>query len=293
MLAQAGEPFDSPKHLFEIKWDGTRCLAFIEADRIRLQNRRFIEMRERYPELAILRNLPPGTVIDGEIVVLEEGKPSFNKLQQREHLLDPSRISMLSERMPATLIVFDLLYLSYGSWMGRPLTDRREQASKLVHRLDSPHVLAPDHIIEYGTAYFAEVERHGLEGIMAKRLDSPYLPGKRSSHWLKIKVAQTGEFDIVGYTRREAEPVVSALLLGMQYRGRLIYKGKVGSGFTEDQRRELFVHLSTRPELNTLPKNGPKDAVWRATELRCAVRFFEKTKTGMLRAPVFKGLIEQ
>ena len=93
MLAQSGEPFDSDKHLFEIKWDGTRCIAFIEPDRLRMQNRRFIEMRARYPELACLSDVPAGTVLDGEIIVLDEGKPSFNKLQQREHLLEDRRSS--------------------------------------------------------------------------------------------------------------------------------------------------------------------------------------------------------
>src|SRR5690349_1216266 len=105
MLAQGSEPFDSPDHLFEVKWDGTRCLAFIEPGRLRLQNRRFIEMRDRYPELDCLRDLtgvPGGTLLDGEIVVLEGGKPSFPKLLRRELQTDPKRVVMLARSLPAT-----------------------------------------------------------------------------------------------------------------------------------------------------------------------------------------------
>jgi len=192
MLAQtAARPFDSDRHLFEIKWDGTRCLAFIERGRVRLQNRHFVEMRGRYPELAGLRRLPSGTVLDGEVVVLEDGKPSFRKLQQRDQLLGPIRIEMLSQRLPATLIVFDLVYFRGESLTQRPLIERRERLKEVIHRLTDPYVIPSDFILKHGKRYFEEVERQGLEGMMAKRLDSPYLPGKRSAHWLKIKVGRT------------------------------------------------------------------------------------------------------
>lgn len=291
MLAQSSEPFDSADHLFEIKWDGTRCLSYIENQRLRLLNRREIEMRSRYPELQGVRSLPAGTILDAEIIVLADGRPSFNKLQQREHLLDPARIEMLSRTIPATMMVFDLLYERYENLMAQPLSQRRQRAEALIGRLDDPHIMVPDYVLEQGKHYFEAAAQQGLEGIMAKRLDSPYLPGRRSAHWNKIKVARTGEFEIIGYTQREGQPVVSALILGMRYRGRLIYKGKVGSGFTEQDRREFYSYLSQAPPLENPPANGPADAVWRSSGQRCTVRFFEKTKTGMLRAPVFVALV--
>lgn len=292
MLAQAADgPFDSSDHLFEIKWDGTRCLAFIEKDRLRLQNRRNIEMRDRYPELACLRRLPAGTVLDGEIVILEEGKPSFNKLQQREHLLNPARITALSKRIPATLIAFDVLYEAWKNVTAVPLSERRLRLIELVKSLGDPHVIVPDHIVEHGCAYFAGAKKLALEGIMAKRLDSPYLVGKRSRHWLKIKVAETAEFELVGYVPREGDAAVSALVIAKRERGKLVCKGKVGSGFTEQDRREFFRQLSKLPGLDERAVGGPAEAVWKRTGLRCAVRYFEATKSGMLRAPVFKGLI--
>jgi len=290
MLAQsAAAPFDSPAHLFEIKWDGTRCVAFVESGHVRLQNRRFVELRERYPELGCLAALPSGTVLDTEIVVLAGGKPSFNKLAQRDHLTDAQQIAMAAQRLPATMMAFDLLYLRGEPLLARPLTERKARLRELLPGM-APHVLASDHVIEQGVAYFRAAEQHGLEGVMAKRLDSPYLPGKRTAHWTKVKVARVEDFDVIGYTKRDGADVISALLLA-ERRGRSwVFKGNVGSGFTEWQRAELFQRLSPAPPLPAPPKDGPAGALWRATGLRCTVQYFEKTVHGRLRGPVYKGL---
>jgi bifunctional non-homologous end joining protein LigD len=126
MLAHArSEPFNSDKHLFEVKWDGTRCISFIEEGRLLLQNRHLMNIGDRYPELACLRGLPAGTVIDGEIVVLRHGRPSFQKFQQRDHLQDPTRIEILSKQMPVRLMAFDLLYVRGRRITGQPLSERR------------------------------------------------------------------------------------------------------------------------------------------------------------------------
>ncbi|TWT44689.1 putative DNA ligase-like protein [Phycisphaerae bacterium RAS1] len=291
MLAQAAdEPFDSPQHLFEIKWDGTRCVAFFDGARVRLQNRRDIEMRDRYPELACLCGLPPGTVLDGEVIVLDQGKPSFHKLAKREQCQDPQRIAAAAKRIPATLIAFDLLFLAGKDITGRPLVERRELLRNVVARLGSPHVIAADYVVGAGRAYFQAAEKHALEGIMAKRLDSPYLPGKRSAHWLKIKVATVGVFDVLGFVPREDDPIVSALVVGERIGRRWVFKAKVGSGFTETSRAEWHRNLAPLPALAHPPADGPKEAVWRETGLKARVRYFEKTPTGKLRAPVFLGI---
>ena len=292
MLAQAAEgPFDSDRHLFEVKWDGTRCVAFIERDKLRLQNRRFIAMNQRYPELKGLRKLPSGTILDGEIVVLEEGKPSFRRLQYREHLLDANRIEILSHRLPATLVVFDLLYSRGQSLIATRLVERRERLKELLDRLVDPHIITSDYVVKYGKQYFTSAERLGFEGIMAKRLDSPYLVGRRSPHWLKIKVAHTAEFEIIGYIPRQGAKTISALLLGVRHGRSWIYKGKVGSGFTEGRRQQFFEELVDAPKLSRPPKDGPVDAVWQSRGSQCRVRFFEKTGTGKLRSPVFVGKV--
>jgi len=290
MLAQSVvKPFDSPDHLFEIKWDGTRCIAFVEQGRLRLQNRRYVELRDRYPDLGGLTKLPSGTVLDGEIIALDGGKPSFSKLMQRDHVTDAGRVAILSKRIPATLIAFDLLYVRGKSVMELPLVERRDKLDSLIRELEDPHVVAASYVVEHGEQYFAGVRNAGLEGVMAKRIDSPYLPGKRTTHWQKIKVARVEVLDVLGFVPRGKDRIVSALLLGVKEAGRWVYKGNVGSGFNEDRRIEWYGQLSPMPPLADPPKDGPKDASWRNTDLRCKVRFFEETKDGKLRSPVFEG----
>ncbi len=294
MLARlAREPFDSPEYLFEVKWDGTRCIGFVERGRVRLHNRRFIEIQTRYPEFATLARLPSGTVVDGEVIVLHGGRPDFSRLLEREQAEDAFRIEVLRRVLPATYVTFDLLYKSGRSIMKQPLSQRREQLREIMSAVQDPHVLVPDHVVDYGKRYFREVKRQGLEGIMAKRRDSPYLPGKRSAHWLKVKVGRTGIFQVIGYLRRAGEPAVSALLLGEPGKRVWRYKGRVGSGLSEAQRQALFSQLACCPPLARPPSGGPGAAIWVAAGLRARVRFLEETNAGRLRFPVFVGVFRE
>ncbi|MBW7905865.1 MAG: ATP-dependent DNA ligase [Phycisphaerae bacterium] len=291
MLARStSEPFDSERHLFEIKWDGTRAVVLVDGRGMRLFNRRQADLRGRYPELEALHGLPAGTALDGEIVVLSGGKPSFAKLAQREQVSEPQRVALLSRRLPATLVVFDVLYASGKSVMARPLSERKPLLAELVRGLGSPHVIACDYVTERGRRYFEEVERIGLEGVMAKRLDSAYQPGKRTDDWLKIKVARLAELDVIGFTLQEGtRDTVGALLLGEKQGRGWQFRGKVGTGFTERQRLDLYRELSGLPALAAPPPGGPRDGVWRRCGKRCRVRYFEMTEHGMLRGPVFQG----
>jgi DNA ligase D-like protein (predicted ligase) len=293
MLAEAAEaPFDSDQHLFEVKWDGTRCIAVIKNDRLRLQNRRFVEILERYPELASLGKVPTETILDGEIVVLDGGKPSFNKLQQREHVVDATRVSILSQRLPVTFIAFDIPWYKGNCLGNEPLIHRRDTLRHVIEELGDPHVVLSEAVLHDGINFFNAVAEMGLEGVMAKRLEGRYQPGQRSTHWLKIKVARTAEYEIVGYVQREGEKTASALLLCEWEGERLIFRGKVGTGFTEAQRREFFERLVDAPKLARAPKDGPKEGVWRSCGLRCRIRFFEITADGHLRSPVFLELLK-
>ncbi|HKQ38761.1 MAG TPA: hypothetical protein VJ063_11835 [Verrucomicrobiae bacterium] len=292
MLAEtADKSFDSKEHLFEIKWDGIRCIAFVRNGSVHLQNRKLSSMTTRYPELQALREWPDGTVIDGELVVLHEGKPSFNRLAQREHIVDSRRVIVLAQRLPATLIAFDLLYENGQSIMREPLVERRRRLKALATGFSNPHLIVADYILNRGKRYFEEVERVGLEGIMAKRIDSLYMPGVRSTSWLKLKVCQTGDFEWIGYIQREGEYTVSALLLAERIGDELLYCGRVGTGFTEATRRELYQTIIKTPRLPGRVKDVPREAVLHDTGLKCRVRFFERTEDGCLRGPVFVELV--
>ncbi len=187
MLAQPGVPFDSAEHLFEIKWDGTRVLAFVEKGGCRLVNRHQADMTDRYPELEFLNDLPAGTVLDGEVVVLRQGKPNFRLLLSRNQARSPLKIQFLARILPVTYVVFDLLYERYESLLAQPLSTRRERLEKLIQGCAHPRLVFSQGVVGSGKAFFAEICHQGLEGMMAKRLDSRYRPGRRTGAWIKIK----------------------------------------------------------------------------------------------------------
>jgi ATP-dependent DNA ligase len=172
MLAKAGGPFDSDEHLFEIKWDGTRMLTWVENGGYRLVNRWRADRTDTYPELAFLAGLPAGTVLDGEVVVLRGGKPDFRALLARENSRSLVRIRASAQRGPVTYVVFDLLYERFTSLMHLPLWDRRRRLEKLVQDAGHPQWVFSQGVVGAGRAFFEEACRLGLEGVVAKHLES-------------------------------------------------------------------------------------------------------------------------
>ncbi|MDH5327347.1 MAG: non-homologous end-joining DNA ligase [Gammaproteobacteria bacterium] len=295
MLAQArAEAFDDDRYLFEIKWDGTRALCYTgNGDKTwRIRNRRGIWIETRYPELAELATLPADTIIDGEIVVLDNGQPSFPKLQQRDGLSDPLRIELLSQSMPVTFVAFDILALQGRDLRATPLQQRREQLKTLLQAHEFKHVLHSEYIIGKGIPYFAQIEKVQWEGVMAKRLNSTYQAGKRSDDWLKIKVSHMDDFWIMGYSQRDnKEPFVSALAVGTEENGQWRYFAKVGSGFNEAQRAALFEHLGQIPAHNYHLRDVPAEIRWIEPRLRARIKYLEITQDQRLRSPVFECFV--
>jgi ATP-dependent DNA ligase len=185
MLAQPGVPFDSSEHVFEVKWDGTRVLAFVDSCGYRLVNRHRADVTDRYPELGFLDHLPAGTVLDGEVVVLRQGKPDFGLLLSRNQARAPLKIRSLARTFPATYVVFDLLYQRFESLLALPLRARRRRLETVVRACTNPRLVFSDGIVGPGRAFFEAVCQKGLEGVVAKRLDGRYRPGRRA--WIKIK----------------------------------------------------------------------------------------------------------
>lgn len=291
MLAQKAEPFDSEDFIFEPKFDGTRAIAFVGRG-TRLQNRRLLNITGRYPELEFSGKLKAReAVLDGEIVVLEGGKPSFRALQRREHTGNELRIELLSKRMPATFMAFDLLYLDGRPLIHRPLMERREKLKEIV--VEGPNLLLVEYADEYGKRYFEEIVRHGLEGAMAKRKSSTYQIGKRSRDWLKLKNIKTMDCIILGYTLGEGwrRRYFGALVLGAYHRDKLVYVGRVGTGFDEGSLKWLTGLLKSR-ETSEKPIDLVKPYVirWVKPELVCEVKFMELTPDLKLRAPSFKRI---
>jgi bifunctional non-homologous end joining protein LigD len=287
MLAESGEAFDSDEYSFEIKWDGTRAIAYVDRPGgYRMLNRRRIDVTGRYPEFEVLGSLPPGTVLDGEIVMFKDGKPDFQTLKGREHSRNTMHIRFAAARNPATFVAFDLMFVDFRSVMDQPLVERREALRHLVETINNPRLVFSDAVVGAGKAYFEAACQQGLEGLMAKRLDSRYLPGKRTDCWIKIKRQQTCVCVVIGFVP-EGKDDIGSLLVAIEDGGKIVYVGRVGSGMSTAQRHEI------RATLDTLIQDAPvieckhKGAVWVRPAVYCKVRCMERTSTGHLRAPVF------
>ena len=188
MLAVAAEPFDSPEYCFEIKYDGVRALAAVDETGSRLWGRERADYTARYPELDVLRRLPAGTLVDGELVAFDaEGRPDLRRLLRRHGLNDPWRIRQARQWWPLRYVVFDLLYQAGRCRMREQLVRRREMLAETCAKLDVPEVVFSPAGIGAGTAFYHNVVNAGQEGVMAKLQSSAYRPGKRSHTWKKIK----------------------------------------------------------------------------------------------------------
>jgi bifunctional non-homologous end joining protein LigD len=289
MLAMIAEkPFNSAKHLFEIKWDGTRTICFA-GEKQHLQNRRLIDITRRYPEIKV-EVKKKSAVLDGEIVIMEGGKPDFQKLQLREHLSDLFKIENASKLFPAEYIVFDVLAIDGSNITHKPLMERKEVLRDIL--IENEHVTYCDFILENGIKYYNAAIARGLEGIIAKDIYSPYLAGRRSNFWLKIKQFKTLDCIICGLTEGEGlrKNYFGSLILGAYIKEKLHYIGKVGTGFNEAQLKFLVEQLKlfkSKCPFEVLPDIEANVKTWLLPKFICEVKYQELTGDLKLRAPVF------
>jgi bifunctional non-homologous end joining protein LigD len=300
MLATATDkPFDSPDWLFEIKWDGYRALCFIENGKLRLVSRNQNDLTAQFSEL---RELPEfikskSVILDGEIVALDEqGRSSFSLMQQRTGFRAHGRRVPGQSGLPIAYYVFDLIYADGYDLRRVSLEERKEVLSKIISTNEL--VRYSEHFLEHGVALFEAAKQQGLEGILAKRRGSCY-EERRSGEWLKIKVTQTIDCMIGGYTDPEgSRQYFGSLVLGLyDDKGRLIHVGQVGTGFNQTTLKQVSQTLK-KLETDRNPFHGPVDARhvhWVKPELVCEGKFTEWTHDTAeggpkLRAPVFMGL---
>jgi len=294
MLAVRGKPFNSSDYLFEIKFDGTRAIAFVdlENERLRIQNRRLLEIAYRYPELDILDFVSESAVLDGEIVVFERGKPSFYLLQQRDHVENKFKASILAKRMPANYLVFDILYTETKGWLFKtPLEERKKILSQICG--EAKRVAIVDYVDEKGEELYEKAVKAGIEGIMGKKRQSQYFPGKRVDFWVKMKKRNTGDFIIVGWLEGEGErsETFGSLVLALKSGKDYFHVGQVGTGFEAD-----FLQWFSR-KLREIEISKPyfqietqRTVHWCKAIYVCEVEFLELTEDLKLRAPVFLRL---
>jgi DNA ligase D-like protein (predicted ligase) len=293
MLAVPGKAFSRKGWIFEPKIDGARCMAYISNGTVELRNRRLRSIAYRYPEIIrALKQSDGECVLDGEMAVFSKGIPSFSSLAVREQQIQKTRIDFLSKDLPASYMVFDILYLGQESLMDRPLAERKSILKSQLQESDVVNII--DYVAENGKGYFKAALGKGLEGIMAKRLASPYRPGVRSRDWIKIKKNVTFDLVVGGYTpgRGQRQPYFGALLLGAydSDSAKLNYIVRVGSGFSTDELKEISSEFV--PSYETPFSSTPfiRDVRWLKPEIVVEVEALEVSKRGHLRAPVFRRI---
>jgi bifunctional non-homologous end joining protein LigD len=295
MLATIGDhPFSDPNWLFEIKWDGVRALAWMDAGVLTLRARSGTEITQRYPELASLPAVISAhqAILDGEIAAIDaHGRSDFGLLQERMHVRAPA--NNLISRVPVIYFAFDLLYCDGYDLRRSPLFERKQLLQRLLHTSDKFRF--SDHQLERGKEIFTLAKDNGLEGIVAKRLDSPYV-SERSPSWVKLKVTQTLDAVVGGWTaaRTLALPLGS-LLLGLYQGKKLRFIGHVGSGFDGKKLDELSSKVkalaSSSCPFDVLPETNEKPS-WVSPTLVARVKFSGWTQEHALRHPVFIALRE-
>jgi len=294
MLATAGELPAGDGWAYEVKWDGVRAIASCDRGTVIVRSRNLRDISATFPEL---RELGPAlgehrAVLDGEILTLDAtGTPDFGALVQRVRTTKPARSRELARSAPAIYAIFDLLWLDGHSLMDEPYSERRKRLTELG--LGSAHINVPESYESDGAGLLAATAERGLEGVVAKRLSSPYVPGRRSRDWVKVKSVHRQEFVVGGWLQQRgtAGERIGALLLGVHdAAGDLRYVGRVGSGLSQETSDELAGLLEPVDRSPFSSGRPPKDARFCAPTVVVEVRFAEWTEKGNLRHPVFLGV---
>lgn len=293
MLADVGEGeiIDDPGYVHEPKLDGYRVLACLERNSVRLTSRNGLDMTAAFPEIvaAVRDQAVESMILDGEIIALApDGKPSFNALQNRAQLKTSREIEKAQRELPVAMVCFDLLHFAGVNLRQSPYVERRRYLSQCLLPSERLQLV---HAVEDGRTLYDVALQNGFEGIVSKRKDSQYFPGKRSAAWLKFKAIHTDEFVVGGYTKgKGARESIGALLLGYWDQGALRYVGHAGSGLTEGiigSLRERF----DGSEVKRCPFREKPDlhrpTIWVKPEVVVEVSYQDRTPDGLLRAPVF------
>ncbi|MDB5769661.1 MAG: ATP-dependent ligase [Burkholderia sp.] len=283
MNAQVAErPFNHSDWVFEPKLDGYRATAYINDGKVKLLTRGGHDYSSYFPHIVqdLAARPSPPMVIDAELVAFAGGQPSFEALQGRvnkrsaAHRKDPAQ---------CVLFCFDILHLAGMTTRDLPYIERRQM---LLGAVASNDLIQIVHTEADGVAMYTAALAMGLEGVVAKRKQSPYRPGVRSPDWLKIKPSKTAKLLVVGYLRNQTG--LTSLLVGYRHGGRLVYTGRVSSGLTLKLCNDLLTVLQRSPQI--APLSNRADAVWVAPSLVAEVRYYEVTQQGRLRHPVFVRL---
>ena len=289
LIGADGDAFDSPDYIYELKWDGERCIAYLDpVGGTELRNKRNVKMLPKVPELSEMHaQVKKRCILDGELMVMKDGKPDFYEIQKRSLTTNNFKIQLASKQYPANFVAFDILYYDDKDLTLLPLTERKQYLEKAI-KIETARFAKSRVISDHGISLYHIAEQQNLEGIVAKRKNSIYIEGKRTKDWIKIKNLKDEDYVVCGYIYKDNHMI--SIVLG-QYGddGQLIYKGHVTLGVGGDNFRTIKSTAQIdKPAFQ--PPAGNEEAVWITPALVCTVKFMDYTSSGGMRQPVFKGL---
>lgn len=281
LLDEIKKPFNDPDYIFELKFDGIRSLLFVEPKKITIRNKRGDILNNRYPELLNIPKMVTKKVIfDGEIVIMINGKPSFNKLKERALLKNKLKIKYFAKNFPVVFIAYDILFED-NDLTNLPLIKRKNFLHKYPN---TEYFIKSEYIDNKGKDLYKLVIKENLEGIVAKKKDSKYYINKRTKDWIKIKNLKDDDYYICGY-KEEDDKAMASLSLGQEKNNKIIYAGTVNIG----RKKGEFLFIKKIP-INKNPPFTKEGYINVLPNLKCTVLFMEKTKKGFMRQPIYKCL---
>jgi len=286
LIGHNQKAFDSADYIYELKLDGIRCLAYLWGGGMELRNKRNKRLNPIYPELkGIYRQVKSKCILDGELVILNGGKPDFFELQRRSLMSNPVKIEFAAKKLPVCFTAFDILYLDNRQITQLPLSERKKI---LTENIQETVGLAVSRFIDTnGVAFYNAAAEQGLEGIVAKRKDSKYYFGKTTKDWIKMKALQDADLIICGYYLNTGN--TASAILGAYNCSIIQYQGHVTLGVARhDFDMMVKCQKTEKDNYPDFPDFG--EAVWLAPRLVCRVEFMERTRGGGLRQPVFRGI---
>lgn len=292
MLARTAEtPFSSNDWIFEVKWDGIRAIVYINNE-LSIRSRNQKELKNNFPELQELKVLAQNVVLDGEVIIMRDGKVDFQTLIKRIQAISPRENEHLSHKFPAVYVAFDILEKDGISLINKPLQERRKLLEENVK--EGRNMVFSVFVEDDGEAFYEATLEKGLEGVMAKKKGSVYEPGRRSGSWLKIKKAKECDCVIFGYTKGKGsrKATFGALILGLYDDDIPVFVGKVGTGFSQDELKTLsqaFAKLIVK-ERTLEGADVFEEVTWLMPALVCQVGYQAVTSDGKLRLPRFLGV---
>lgn len=280
LLKEIKKPFNDPNYIYELKFDGFRAIIFASPKYLKIQNRKGQDITNLYPELQDIKKLVHQKMIfDGEIILLENGVPSFQKLQARAHIKKKEKIQYQSIHNPVLFVCFDLLYAD-KDLTDYPLIKRKKILSSVI---ENDVFIKVKQIETYGIPFFKEVKKRNLEGIVAKKKDSAYTINTRTDSWVKIKNLKSEIFYIGGYQEKEKNAIISLLLVEKQ-NNTFMFIGKV----LMTKKNQLYVKIKKlKPQQIPSFKNKKEKAIYIKPIYSCEVEYLERTKDNQLRHPLF------